>query len=375
MLDEAIRSGRSLFLSIFLVFLVWAISWPSANLKLSLGDYLKKLEAWLILEEYFSYNENLTYYIFEVEPGLDTVCDLEFEREQLAPQGGENIDIIPLQLTGKWHEKPINTKICLKASQSSEWEKQRLAENARYFEIKLQEKSILPFDEYDVILFNDSSSYIIPRRLHGIHKDSLRGLRLLKEGKIAPNHPIDWESTSNILQSYGYSGPPESKIKLHSSYHTLVKASDVKSKEEAVAIFGLNFPLDLFVSVSGIIMALLSITLIGPIINVRWNLQATHAQPWIFVLNTRGFKTSLLVEVLLFLFSLAWALCPLYILMTYLAKFNDLLSQLDIWVVIVSVLSFIVASIINIWFILEIKKIRSKDNVLQTHNNSLTHLS
>ena len=360
MLDEAIKSGRSLFLSIFLVFLVWSISWPSASFKLSLGDYVKELEAWLILDEFFSYNDDLIYYIFEVDPGLDTVCELEFEHEQLVPQGGDNIDIIPLQLTGEWHDKPIKTKFCLKASQSSQWEKQHLTKNARYFEIKSQEKSILPFDDYDVILFDDSSSYIIPRRLNGIHKDSLRGLRLLKEGKISPNQPFDWEATSTILKSYGYSGPPVSKIKLHSSYQALLKASDIKSKEEAVAIFGLTFPLDLFVSVSGLIMAVLSITLIGPIINIRRNLKATHTQPWILVINTRCLKKSFLFENLLFLFSLTWALCPIYILITYLNRFSDLLSQLDIWVVVVSVLGFIVASIINIWFIFEIKKIRHK---------------
>src|SRR5437660_11314011 len=102
LIDDALNSLRTLFLSSLAVLALWFLTWPAAVVKLQQYDQARDLEAWVRLKELV---RNPELDVFSMDPD-QPITDFTVDRPPPAPQGGDYSETIKLAVASVWpHER------------------------------------------------------------------------------------------------------------------------------------------------------------------------------------------------------------------------------------------------------------------------------
>lgn len=351
MIDEALKSLRTLFLSTLVVTLLWFVTYPSAIEKLEQYKQARELQAWLLLKELI-WSFELDVFEFDYD---ESIHSYEVERISPTPQGGDFNETMKLEIDTTW---PDETKYKITFEPESYYYENspKVIDYARIYRIKAEPNN-LPFSNY-LVVFADNKRFVVPADDNAFRVDSSRGLRMIMVASRNRFRPKYWPKISNQLNSLGFSDRPEKLFTGIPSLANFYSNSDPRLPSAGVQVFGLKLSISLFFSSIGLILAAIAFACIGPMMALRRS-KGSSRQTWIMSLPFSLGLIGVCVEALVSLISLVWVMTPPFILYLQFTAGSGA-EGLNTRAISAGFYGFSFASIIFLFAIWELRKIRMR---------------
>jgi len=322
MVDEAIKSLQALFFASVLILALWLLSWPASSEKLRLYRAAVDLQAWVDMRERLS---TLKIDVFTVEPGEDITEDLAEGNPK--PPNYEPYDLpVPLQLNLTWPVQQVQG-FHLTPAGFSQNALAAPGESARVYRIVTGTMQ-LPLGDYYAIFLKDTKSVLEKGRVidrertrlglvptdYRLFKNVRSGIRQVTSALENENRPKRWGEIKLHLARFGFSGEPATLSSRDGALVRLQAEEDPRLPSGGVSIFGIQLSVAQFFSAVGILLAAVSFAMVGPLLSLRSSPARRHSQAWVLVIPKAGTAPRLLLEWMICVVTMLWALLPVLIL-------------------------------------------------------------
>jgi len=303
--NAATSSMRALFLSSLAILLLWFLTYPSAAYKLDLYSKLRTLHTWLDLQGLQEYvevvfeskpDERIDHHIVELDSSEGYYAEEAITVETLWPKVEKvAIELVPADHYQK-HDKNITDKV-------------------RIYQIVSLSSSTFPANEYFAVFLKGLSAVkIISIHDNVFRNNSSLGLRQIIQSAHESHKKPYWEQIRPHLVKFSdYTGEQKPGAQM-AALAKLRAEVDPETPEGGVQVFGFQLSIKLFFSSVGILLAAVSFAMIGPLMGMKSSESRRIENPWIFLLPFRKTVVGGILEILIVLISLCWALSPLIIL-------------------------------------------------------------
>jgi hypothetical protein len=357
-MDDAIRSLRNLFLGSLAIMLLWFVTWPTAIEKLNTYLQLRHVAAWLHLTEAMGE--------FAVDP-FYTDDDQEIssvEREYCDPRSrGDCYPIkVAIEVKATW-PNIATERVNLKAE--GFYVRPEFADVLDYVKLYRVDSPAadLPLSSYYVAFVNlggEVGRRVIPIGSEEALKENAIGLRFIDVTTRELNQPMFWPLVQPSLTKHGYTSDLPNEISRGTpALGALQLEADPRLASGGVQIFGIKVSIGVFFASVGMFLAAIAFAALGPVTTLRRLAQEISPQTWILALTKEHSPASLVLEAVIVIASLAWALAPLFILTLQLRAEVDLTGVSD-WGVPLGAIGLIFSSLVFLWTCWELWRVRNR---------------
>src|SRR5262249_15831248 len=118
----------------------------------------------------------------------------------------------------------------------------------------------------------------------GTRRISTPGIRQVRAGIRDHNRPKRWDEIRLLLVKYGFVGQPENLSSRDAPLAGVRAEVDPRVLSGGVQILGVQLSIVQFFSAVGILLAITSFAMIGPVLAIRSSFVRKHSQSWVLVL-------------------------------------------------------------------------------------------
>jgi len=326
MTDDAINSLRTLFFASFLVLVLWLLAWQAYSEKLRLYLAAVDLHEWLFLRERLS---TLDRSVFDAEPNEVITDDIRWV-QRIAPNEELYPSPVPLTVDVTWPEQRSHAISLVPAG----FDQKVLTRSARVYRIVgnstqfprsgsfalflketeavMEEGKAIDREKTTVgVVAMDSAAFRVARP----------GIRQVREGLRDENRPKRWEELRPLLAKNGFVGEPANLSSQHVALAGVRAETDPRLPSGGVQIFGVQLSSAQFFSAVGILLAVISFAMIGPLLALRSSSDRKHSQSWVLVLPCSAGGVRRLLEWTICSATIFWTLAPILVLLLQARSF------------------------------------------------------
>ncbi|MFC1633971.1 hypothetical protein ACFL5Z_03955 [Planctomycetota bacterium] len=318
MIDDAIKSLRTLFLSSLGIIVLWFFMFPQAAATFRLYDAAQDLYAWTLLNETF---EELEMYIFEVPPS-QIVREVEFEGI-ISARGDDGILKVPIEVTTAWPEIGVYPIALVPKTTHDQ---------VRIYGIDASALDFLPVSSYQVVFSSVpklSGTFVVSAEAHDSLDPAHVASRQIASAAQSLHLPRSWNIVAPYLLNLGFAGDPTELDSRHTPVRTFLATVDAAigtfpsaveptSTIRGVKIFGLEISISVFFSSVGVLLATIAFAMIGPVRGIRLVSGREERQAWIMTTPYGCGFMGWLLEGLVILATFIWAISPVCIMLLQL---------------------------------------------------------
>ena len=333
MIDDAIRSLHALFFTSLLVLLLWLLAWPAATEKIRLYHATAEVTAWAAAREALA---GMHRSVFAEPPDTDIAED-EMLGEPQAPSNEPEDIRFALEATITWPDERTEPFTLVHAEQFNPRMMTLTGTAARVYRI-VTEHGDLPFHNHYAVFVQDTVPTLEngdvvekPRTRIGIVPATFPQFKMrgagTRQADLALQRadvPDRWSEVRLALRRLGYAGAPEELSTSDAALARLQSEEDPRLRSGGVTVFGAQLSLAQFFSSVGLLLAGVAFSMIGPLIALRSASFVTHGQSWVFVVPARGSLGRRLLDCVASVFTAAWAVSPIVILVLQRRSAADL---------------------------------------------------
>ena len=198
MVDESIKSLRSLSYASLVILLIWLVAWPNAQQRLALYPAAVDLHKWLYLRAAL---EKLEYDDFEKSAPDHTISNFTALIETGAPNHGQLVpDPRPLEILETWPD-PRSYRISLLPDKDLNMpENEAKADIIRMYKV-ISDPTNPYLADYRVIWQKSGEIAVVPKRTL-FQREQPLSIRQVERIMIDDNRPERWDELALILAKH-----------------------------------------------------------------------------------------------------------------------------------------------------------------------------
>jgi hypothetical protein len=326
MIDDAINSLRTLFATSLLVLVLWFLYWPASIEKLKLYSAAVELHSWLYLRERLS---TLERDVFEVQPNEIITDDIKWV-QRIAPNQEHYPKPYPLMVDVIWPEQRSYAISLVPAG----FDQRKLTPDARIYRI-VGDRTPFPWSDYYALFLRENEIVVEGQEVIDREKKTggvvamdyhdfralEPGIRQVQAALRDGNRPKRWDELRLLLAKYGFVSEPEILSSRDAALAGVRAEVDPRVPSGGVQILGVQLSIAQFFFAVGILLAITSFAMIGPLLAMRSSSVRKHSQSWILVLPRSPGKARRMLEWMVCAVSILWAVSPMLILLLQVSSY------------------------------------------------------
>lgn len=360
MVDEALRSLRTLAITSLLIVVMWMLSWQSMQERIGWYGPTVELQTWLHLVDRL---RQMKVDVFEAA-ATAPIEDDEEEVRRIAPNDETYTVPVPLRVDVTWPGRKSYSISLVPAVLG----RQTAAHDSRVYRVVVRNDN--PWSDYYALFLRSTVPTmrsgeledetrvlvgVVPKDCHVLTGDV--GSRQVEASIRDCNRPRHWEQLRLPLAKYGYSNEAESLAIRDPALGSLRADLDTLVVGGGVNVLGVQLSLTQFFSGVGILLGAVSLAMMGPVLALRSSPTRKHAQSWILVAPRASGKVRELMESVIMTASLAWAALPIVILFIQIAAYGNMNPKL-VWVIWLGAVGIVFSIVTNFVVIYELRRTR-----------------